>query len=259
MPSRSSYTEGTPCWVDLQTTDTDAAKTFYGALFGWEFEDQPIPGDGVYSMALKDGEQVAAVSRQSQAMVEQGVPPLWNTYIAVNDVDAIAERAGGAGGHTLMEPFDVMAAGRMAWVVDPSGAAVGLWQAREHIGATLVNEPGTLTWNELVSSDLPTALPFYEALLGMTAQDTPMGDATYTTLHAAGAMVGGARPPGMEGVPNHWHVWFAAADADETAAKAASAGGTVLLAPLDMPIGRFTALADPQGAAFSVIALSPQP
>jgi len=258
MPSRSSYAEGTPCWVDLQTTDADAAKAFYGALFGWEFDDQPIPGDGVYSMALKDGEQVAALSRPSQVMADQGMPPLWNTYIAVNDADATAERAAAAGGRTLVEPFDVMAAGRMAWVADPSGAAVGLWQAGEHIGATLVNEPGALIWNELVSGDLTAALAFYEALLGITAQDSPLGDTPYTTLYVADAMVGGATAPRMDGTPNHWHVWFAVADADEAAANATSAGGEAVLDPFDLPIGRFAALADPQGATFSVIAMNPQ-
>lgn len=259
MPSRSSYAEGTPCWVDLQTTDTNAAKAFYGALLGWEFDDQPIPGDGVYSMALKRGEQVAAVSRLSEDMVAQGMPPLWNTYIAVDDVDATAGRAAAAGGRTLMDPFDVMDAGRMAWVIDPSGAAVGLWQAAGHIGATLVNEPGALVWNELVSSDLAAALPFYESLVGLTAQDSPLGDMPYTTLHVGEAMVGGATAPQMEGIPNHWHVWFAVADADEAAAIATSAGGRALLDPLDLPIGRFAALADPQGAAFSVIAMNSQP
>jgi predicted enzyme related to lactoylglutathione lyase len=258
MPKRSSYTEGTPCWVDLQTTDLDAAKAFYSKLFGWTFDDQPIPGGGVYSMALIGADTVAAAAPQSPEMAERKIPPMWNTYIAVDDVDAAVARASAAGGQAMMEPFDVMAAGRMAWVADPSGAAVGLWQARDHIGATLVNEPNTLTWNELVSSDLPVALPFYEQAVGVTAQEGPMGDASYTMLYAGEAVVGGATAPEMEGVPNHWRVWFAVADADATAAAAQSAGAKVILEPMDMPIGRIAALVDPQGAAFNVIALNAQ-
>ena len=212
-------------------------------------------------MALKRGEQVAAVSRLSEDMVAQGMPPLWNTYIAVDDVDATAGRAAAAGGRTLMDPFDVMDAGRMAWVIDPSGAAVGLWQAAGHIGATLVNEPGALVWNELVSSDLSAALPFYESAGRADRAGQPAGRHAVHHADVGEAMgVGGATAtPQMEGIPNHWHVWFAVADADEAAAIATSAGGRALLDPLDLPIGRFAALADPQGAAFSVIAMNSQP
>jgi predicted enzyme related to lactoylglutathione lyase len=258
MSQRSSYTEGTPCWVDLQTTDLAAAKEFYGVLFGWSFDDQPIPGGGVYSMAVVDGDTVAAVTPQSPEMAANHVPPMWNTYIAVDDVDAAHARAVAAGGHSMMEPFDVMEAGRMAWVSDPSGAAVGLWQAGQHIGATRVNEPNALTWNELVSSDTAAALPFYEALAKITTQEVPMGDVTYTMLYVGEAMIGGATAPEMEGLPNHWRVWFAVADTDQAVAAASAAGGQVLLAPMDMAIGRIAALADPQGAAFSVIAMNAQ-
>jgi len=259
MSQRSSYTEGTPCWVDLLTTDVDAAKAFYAKLFSWSFDDMPNPGGGVYSMALFNGETVAAVAPQSPEMVEHQVPPMWNTYIAVDDVDAAFAKALAAGGQSMMEPFDVTEAGRMAWVADPTGAAVGLWQAGRHIGATLVNEPNALVWNELVSSDLETALPFYEAVLGITAREMPMGEDTYLVLHVGEGMVGGAMTPQAAGEPNHWRVWFAVADTDEAVATTTSAGGALLFGPLDMPVGRFAVLADPQGAAFTVIKMNPAP
>jgi predicted enzyme related to lactoylglutathione lyase len=258
MPTRTSYTEGTPNWVDLQTTDVDAAKAFYGSLFGWTFDDQPDPDGGAYSIALIDGQSVAAIAPQSPMLVENKVPPRWNTYIAVDDVDAAAAKVVGAGGQLLMEPFDVMEAGRMAFVADPSGAAVGLWQASDHIGATLVNEPNTLTWNELTSNDLVAALPFYEAVVGLTARETPMGEHNYTMLFVGEDFVGGATIPQMEGVPNHWHVWFAVADADAAVATATAGGASVLLGPQDMEIGRIAVLTDPQGAGFSIIAMKPQ-
>jgi uncharacterized protein len=253
VPERSSYTEGTPNWVDLQTTDPDAAKAFYTSLFGWSFDDQPIPEGGVYSMALLGGEPVAAITPQPPPAAAAGMPPAWNTYIATDDVDAAAAKVAGAGGTLAMAPFDVMDAGRMAFVLDPTGAAVGLWQARNHIGARRVNEPGALTWNEITSSDLEAALPFYEAVLGLSARSMPMGDAEYTMLYAGDAVVGGATPPHTDGVPNHWHVWFAVANADATAAAATAGGGRMLVAPTDMAIGRIATIADPQGAVFSVI------
>jgi len=258
MSKRSSYTEGTPCWVDLQTTDLDGAKSFYAALFGWSFDDQAIPEGGVYSMARLDGEAVAAIAPQSPEMAERGMPPMWNTYIAVDDVDATTAKAAGAGGQAMMEPFDVMEAGRMSWVADPAGTAVGLWQAGAHIGATLVNEPGALVWNELVTRDAPAALPFYEAVLGITAKDVPMGEDTYTMLSVGEASVGGATAPAADEVPDHWHVWFAVGDADDAVARAAAVGGRLLMGPADMAAGRFAVLADPQGAAFSVIAMADQ-
>jgi uncharacterized protein len=257
MPVRSSYAQGTPNWVDLQTSDVSSAKSFYGGLFGWTFDDMPVPGGGAYSMAFVDGETVAALAPMNQPMIAGAAPPTWNTFIAVDDVDAAATKVGPAGGQLLMEPFDVTEAGRMAWVSDPGGAMFGLWQARNHIGATLVNEPNTLTWNELSSNDLETSLPFYESVLGVKVRTEPMGDVSYTLFVVGDNSVGGAAPPPMEGTPNHWHVWFAVADTDATATAATAGGGTVTMAPLDMPIGRVASLKDPQGAFFSVIAMTP--
>ena len=149
MPKRTSYAQGTPNWVDLQTTDTAGAKAFYGQLFGWVYDDQPMPQGGAYSMALLGGESVAAIAPQSPELAAASAPPMWNTYLAVDSVDDTAARVEAAGGQVAMAPFDVVDAGRMAFIIDPSGAAVALWQASQHIGATLVNEPGTVTWNEL--------------------------------------------------------------------------------------------------------------
>ncbi len=170
MPNRTSYAQGTPNWADLQTTDTQAAKAFYGGLFGWEYDDQPMPQGGAYSMATLRGEQVAAIAPQSPETKAAGMPPAWNTYLAVDSVDQAAAQVEAAGGQLAMAPFDVMDAGRMAFVIDPSGAAVALWQANKHIGATLVNEPGALIWNELITDD-PKAAEFYTRLLGVTTSN----------------------------------------------------------------------------------------
>src|ERR1039457_4925886 len=135
MPSRSSYTEGTPNWVDLQTTDLQAAKAFYAALFGWGFAEGPTPGWGGVAIAQLDGERVAAITAHGAELVERNVPPMWNTYIAVDDVDAPAAKVTPAGGRFLMEPFDVVDAGRVAGGAAPSGAPAGLRQARSRVGA----------------------------------------------------------------------------------------------------------------------------
>jgi uncharacterized protein len=252
MPVRTSYAQGTPNWVDLQTTDQPAAKAFYAGLFGWTYDDQPMGEGAVYSMAKLGDQDVAAIAPQSPELKAAGVPPMWNTYIAVDSADDTAAKVEAAGGQVAMPPFDVMDAGRMTFVTDPSGAAVAFWQANQHIGASLVNESGTLTWNELITTD-PAAAKFYEQVLGVTTSTMDMGTGAYTLFHVGDQMVGGSTPPPMEGVPNHWHVYFAVDDADATAAKATELGGSVMVAPFDSPVGRMAVLTDPQGAVFSII------
>lgn len=252
MPKRSQYAHGTPNWVDLQTADQSAAKRFYTSLLGWSYDDNPMPQGGVYSMAKLNGETVAAIAPMPPGAPE-GRPPMWNTYIAVDDVDAAVDRVAPAGGQVLMAPVDIGEAGRMAFVADPTGPVVGLWQANRHIGATLVNEPGAPIWNELITDNPESALAFYEVVVGLTHETAP-GQEDYTLLKVGGAYVGGCMEPPMAGVPNQWHVYFAVDDADATATKTAEAGGQVLVEPFDIPsVGRSAVLADPQGAVLSVL------
>jgi predicted enzyme related to lactoylglutathione lyase len=254
MPKKTEYKQGTPSWVDLQTTDQDAGKTFYASLLGWSYDDQPMPQGGAYSMALLNGETVAAIAPMPPGAPE-GTPPMWNTYIAVDDVDATLKKVGPAGGQVLMPAMAVGDAGTMAFVADPTGAVVGLWQANQHIGATLVNETGALIWNELITDKPESALAFYEAVLGVSSASVEMGPGqTYHMLKVGETEVGGCMEPPMPDVPNHWHVYFAVADADATAVQAGAQGGQIAVEPFDIPsVGRSAVLADPQGALFSVL------
>jgi predicted enzyme related to lactoylglutathione lyase len=242
--------------VDLQTTDQAAAKAFYGGVFGWTYDDQPMDAGAVYSIAKIGDGQVAAIAPQSPELKPAGAPPMWNTYLAVDSVDDATAMVGPACGTVAMEPFDVMDAGRMSFVLDPSGAPVALWQANQHIGASLVNEPGTVTWNELIT-DNPAAVPFYEQVLGVTTTTMEMGEDKYTMFQVGGKEVAGSMPPQMAGVPNHWQVYFAVADADAAAAKIKQLGGSVMVEPFDTPIGKMAVVADPQGAVFSLFQAPP--
>jgi len=205
----------------------------------------------VYSIAKIGDAQVAAIAPQSPELKAAGAPSMWNTYLAVDSVDDATAKVGPAGGTVAMEPFDVMDAGRMSFVLDPSGAPVALWQANQHIGAGLVNEPGTVIWNELIT-DNPAAVSFYEQVLGVTTTTVDMGEDKYTMFEVGGQQVGGTMPPQMAGVPNHWHVYFAVADADAAAAKIKQLGGSVVVEPFDTLIGKMAVAADPQGAVFSL-------
>src|SRR2546423_786604 len=204
-------------------------------------------------MAMLGAHQVAPIPSQRPEMAAAGAPPMWNTYLAVDSVDEATAKVEAAGGKVAMAPFDVMDAGRMSFVMDPSGAPVALWQAGQHIGATLVNEPGTINWNELVTSD-QGATRFYADVAGLTIENMDMGEGqSYRVLKPGEAWGGGSPPPQMPGVPSHWHVYFGPDDADATAAKAAELGGSVIVPPFDTPVGRIAVLSDPQGAMFSVI------
>jgi uncharacterized protein len=251
MPERTEYAPGTPNWVDLQTTDQAAAKQFYGQLFGWEFEDMPMDdtNSAFYSMARKNGKDVGAIAGMGPEMT--GVPSHWNTYVSVSDVDATTALAEKAGGGVMMQPFDVLDAGRMSVIADPTGAVVNVWQAKNHIGAGLVNDPGTWSWNELISPDVAKAGEFYKKVFGW--EPAPVPDGSYTEFKLNGDSIAGGMAPPMPGIPPIWGIYFATDDTDATIEKIKSLGGGVINGPMDIPIGRFAVCADPQGAMFNVI------
>jgi predicted enzyme related to lactoylglutathione lyase len=242
------YPNGAFCWVDLGTNAAAAAKRFYRGLFGWEFDDLPTGEKGTYSTCRLDGRAVAGLYDRAERAA-------WGSYICVEDVDPATERARELAAEVLVEPFDTPGGGRVATVRDPAGAVVSLSRPGESFGAELVNQDGTWTWNELVSADLAAGVGFYTELLGWTAQDVP-GPFPRTSFTLGDLLIGGGHAPAPQEDPApRWSISFWVADADEAAATAEKLGGTVLLAPMDIPVGRFTVLADPQGATFSASAV----
>lgn len=263
MAKRDSYTPGTPSWTDLATSDQPAAKAFYGDLFGWSFNDLPMGDDVFYSMATIKGDNVAAISPQQPEQAAAGVPPHWQMYVTVADVDATTALVEGAGGAVHVPPFDVMDAGRMAVINDPTGAFLMLWTPINNIGADRVNEPGAFTWSELVAAPNERTASFYETVLGLKMISAPMDDGSsydgFTRDGTPETMIAGAIPPPMPGVPAHWSIYFGAEDVDATAAKVAELGGKVIVDPFDIPVGRMAVVSDPQGAMFNLFRMDPAP
>jgi uncharacterized protein len=254
MGKRTSYEPGTFSWVDLATTDPGAAKTFYGSLFGWSFDDIPIPQGDVYTMCLLDGDQVAALSEQQEQERSQGVPPHWNNYVTVDGADESAGKVTELGGNVIAPPFDVLDSGRMAVAADPEGAVFSVWQPKNHIGAARVNEPGALCWNELSTNDVAKAVAFYTALFGWSSEDF---GGMYTIVRVGGKSNGGIRPigPEQQGMPPNWLAYFAVENCDESAARAGELGGNAIVPPMDVPVAegaRIAVIADPQGASFGI-------
>jgi uncharacterized protein len=255
MPERSGYKHGVPSWVDVGTTDVAGAKAFYSSLFGWTHEDQPTDMGMPYTMFSKNGKAVAG----GGPVPQEGMPALWNSYINVASVDDTISKVEAAGGSVLMPAMDVITSGRMAFVADPTGAAIGVWEPKDHTGAGLVNEDGALTWNELMTDDIAAAQAFYSAAFGWTAEVNDMpGGFQYTTYKVGDDMIAGMmeKQPQMAGVPNNWGVYFAVDDCDGCAGKIKELGGTLMQEPFDTPIGKMAVAADPQGAAFMVVQMN---
>jgi predicted enzyme related to lactoylglutathione lyase len=281
---RDGYPPGVPCWVDTAQPDPEAAVRFYGGLFGWEFEDRmPADSPGRYFVAQLQGRDVAAVGSQPEDWPPAAV---WNTYVWVDSADATATRVKDAGGTALVDPFDVLDAGRMGVFTDPEGAVFCLWQANQHRGAQLVNHPNTWNWSDLSTRDPAGAAAFYGAVFGWEADSAALEAMGFTFWRLPGygdflevrdpdlrrRQADAGAPPGFEDavaslvllagdqsgdVAPHWSVTFAVDDTDATVDRAVELGGRVVVPPFDAPPVRSAVLADPQGATFAVNTYTP--
>lgn len=251
--SLTSHPPGAFCWPELATSDPKGAVQFYSALFGWTVSESPTDYGPYYRFRL-GGDDVGA---SCQGNPEDG-PPHWNSYVAVSSADEIAGRVAKLGGTVVAEPFDVFDAGRMAVLRDPAGAFINLWQAKSHIGAKRLNDPGALCWTELATTDPPAAEKFYTKLFGWTAKRGTAPPGEYTEFYNRGTAIGGMMriQPEWGDVPPHWLPYFEVVDCDASAGRVKQQGGALPVPPKDIPgVGRFAVASDPQGATFAIIAL----
>ena len=238
LPTRNeAWPNGPPCWVDLLVTDTGAARQFYSSPFGWDILDGP-PEAGGYLMCMLNGRAVSAISLKAH---DNPSPNVWSTYLASDDLDRTVAKANAAGSQFMMEPMDVMSAGRLAFAMDPSGSRYGIWQAGDHKGVGVYNEPGALVWNELMTRDYEGAKAFYGSVFGLTFDEISEGFAYSTVKRASdGEVVAGlgeldaSRPAE---IPGSWVVYCLVQDCDESATRAAELGATIVREPFDTPSG----------------------
>lgn len=257
MTEITEYRHGIPSWVDVNTNDLDGARSFYRSLFGWASVPAGGPEAGGYEMFTLRGLEVAGLGPQPAEMAAAGAPPAWSTYVTVDSVDAAADRVEAAGGMLLAKPFDVLTAGRMAVAADPAGGTFCAWQPYGHIGARIVNEPGSFCWTELQTRDPAGAEQFYGEVFGWETRPRVAESAEYHEFYAGDRSVAGMMqiPEAWGDVPTNWMVYFAVDDCDAVANRAAELGGAVVVTPFDIPIGRMSVLGDPQGAYFATIRL----
>ncbi|WP_419999677.1 VOC family protein [Streptomyces boninensis] len=264
----TDFLPGAPNWVDLTTSDVDAAKDFYRAVFGWEFVSAGAEAGG-YGFFQLGGRTVAAVGPFYPEQ-KAGELPHWTVYFRTADVDAAVKAVEQGGGRIRQAPYDVFSLGRQADVSDPAGADFSLWQPRDKIGLDAVNEHGMFAWAELATTDRPAAMDFYRTVLDWRTSDydmPPIG--TYTTVAAAGAAAEGGDHGGIMELPEEarrggatpeWHPYFEVRDCDAAFSRALELGATEMMAPSDVEMaGRIAMIKDPAGAVLAIITSAPAP
>jgi len=250
MTEKTSYQPGEPTWVDLGTPDMEASIAFYSGLFGWSVE-RGSEEFGGYSTFFADGKRVGGFG----PLMMEGQPPVWSTYVSVEDAEKTSALVEEAGGSVIVPPMTVGELGRMAVYADSIGAAIGVWQPMAHTGAQIIDSEGTFTWSELSTRDQAASHAFYGQVFGWEPQVTP----DYTEFQLAGTSVAGCMDmPEMvpAEVPSYWMPYFAASDPAAKAEEAAGLGATVLVPSMDFPSGTFSVVSDPHGATFGLLRIN---
>lgn len=246
------FAPGTPCWVDLFSSDVGKAKTFYSGLFGWAVEETGEDYGG-YVNFHSDGHRIAGMMQNTP---ESGSPDAWSTYISTADIGATVDAATAAGARVLAPTMEVGDQGSMAVLIDPAGAVFGLWQPGKHLGFTKYNEPGSVSWDETHSKDYAASSAFYSTVFGWHLE--PIADTDefrYATGQVDGHDVAGMMDSSSflpAEVPSHWAVYFSVADADVALVKVEELGGAVVRSAEDTPFGRIADVSDPTGAMFKL-------
>ena len=249
MTTRTTpFAPGTPCWVDLVTSDPERSAAFSSALLGWEFRDLGEELGG-YTLATSGGEPVAGLMRNTDASHS---PDAWSSYLATDAIEVTVATATDAGATVLAPPLPQGPLGTLAGLVDPAGAVVGLWPGRDHLGFTRHGEPGSVLWDAVHSKSVGASRDFYATASGRRYEVTgDSDDFGYLTVKVDGSEVAGLMDPARflpDQVPSHWAVYLGVADADAAERVAAEHGPTVLMSAQDTPFGRIADLLDPTGA-----------
>ena len=271
-----TYPEGVTSWVDIEVDDVDAAQAFYGGLFGWTFtQATPPEAPARYLVGQLDGQDVAGIGSRAESST---ATPTWNTYVAVDDIEAAASRVVAAGGRVIDPPADAGEGGRAATCADPAGVPFRLWQAHRRLGAQISNTPGSWNFSDLVAADPGSSAKFYGQVFGWEFDDLGFstmvrcpgyGDHLASTIdpdiHERQSGVGvppgfadaiGWVNPARDDIDPGWRVTFTVADRDETATRAEALGGKVVRRG-DTEWTKDAVILDPVGGEFTASQFTP--
>jgi uncharacterized protein len=241
--------------IDLAAKDFDGQTAFYKALFDWTHTDLPTE-KGPYRVFAKDGGAVAGAYPMAPDMIAAGVPSTWNTYVAVDDVDAAAEKALALGGQIAMPATDAAGYGRFAGVTDPTGATVFLWRSTAPDSSAVYKQPGALAWNDLSTWDPVAAAEFYKGLFGWDVEAMEGGPMAYWMITVGGEGQAGIMPMPETMPPeavSNWLVYFGAENARTVTERAIALGGSAVVEPMDTAGMVWSVLTDPAGAMFAIL------
>ncbi len=251
MDHVKKYPNHTFNWIDLQSHDVEQAKKFYGDLFGWSAEDQPLPQGGAYTMFKLNDLDVAGGNIISPDLKDH--PAFWSSYISTEDMDATVAAAEENGAKFMVKSMDVLDAGVMSVMQTPTGEFVSIWFAKGHIGSQLVNIPNTLIWNELMSHDVERSVDFYTKTFGWTVDKMDIGGMDYYVfMNGTRAAAGMMAHPVPEGQPA-WIANFNCDDLDKAIEQITKNGGKIANGPAESSMGKFATVVDPDGAYFTII------
>lgn len=253
MSVRTGYTQGTPCWPQLISGKPEDAVVFYEKVLGWTLE---LEGDGFFTARL-DGKIVAGIMPPGESARDGWKRDEWLTFIAVDDAQESAQKFEGAGGKLHMQPMTVGDDdGVIFGGLDPAGANVWFWQARDQFGAELVNQPGTVIWNEYNANSLPEDLRFYQDVLGVQWKKDGEGADAYYSILVDGKMVAGAQD--KKTPQPSWVSYFAVSSLDDALASVDLVGGKVVVPTMDVPdLGQMAGIEDSGGAFLMLMQPSP--
>lgn len=256
MPTTTDFPQGAPVWIDLQSSDREAAATFYAGLFGWEITEPHEP-TGAFALASLPAGPVAAIGPLDADLVEQGARSAWTVYLAVDDLELAVASVPDAGGRVILPPGRLGGGVRLAIVADPAGAIVGFWEGGQRVGWAQ-NEPGAPDWFELVGAEAEDAIDFYSTVLGLSVTTMPMGEDEYRMLAVDDVEFAGVDASAPEQAA--WRVYFKVADIDAARLRVEELGGSMLTETVAFEgVGAWAAARDPQGAVFSVLQPPAQP
>ncbi|NET40195.1 MAG: VOC family protein [Cyanothece sp. SIO1E1] len=232
-------------WVDLTTFDVATARGFYRKAIGWEYESGP----GGYQHAIASGKARAGIYKMPAFFERIKMPSFWMTYIEVEDIDTVVEKANELGGK--VEKTDEDGRGKIALIRDPLGAGFTCYEGNELAAERSFQSPGAWAWSELFVSDLSKVRLFYASLFGWTFKNE--GKDRHSILNEAGDRIGAVQVASNEikGEKEFWAAFFSVSDLEKAKRDIAYAGGKVIY-ELNNPDGLHLLCYDDQGAAFFV-------
>lgn len=237
-------------WHHLLTGDGEAARKFYGGLFGWEFD---VHDDGRYSVITHQGMNLGGILDTSK---DGNVPKAghWLSAISTPNIEASLAAVEEAGGKQLEAPIDVPGVGRVVTVEDADGAVLHLLSSPNGDPPDVEPPIYTWLWHELLANRVDRAVEFYHSVFGYRIEplkNNPRLDCHF--LWSSGEARAGILRNPFENARSAWIPYVRVDDPAALAQRVAELGGRVVVGPRqDLRHGTLAFIVDPSGAPLAL-------